>query len=188
MGDILIQITIPNLRKTLRTLLHSSFSFLDVSVHVCLCWFKYMCVHRQMETGGQNHPPFLRSSPPRLLCCSVFSDKGSHWSRTFEVDWATVDIQPQGSTCLHLPISTGIQVHVTIPFILMWVLQMELRHSCLCGMHFTNWLITPPRTLLYFSLWKLKGISHRDFCKTIWKLSINSVINIFSFHNMAWRW
>lgn len=152
-----------------------------VDLSTCVCTGKW-----RLEDKITHH-----SSGALHLSCYVvlfFSDKGSHWSRTFEVDWATVAIQPQGSTCLHLPISTGIQVHVTIPFTLKWVLQMELRHSCLCGKHFTNWLITPPRTLLYFSLWKLEGISHRDFCKTIWKLSINSVINIFSFHNMAWRW
>lgn len=117
----------------------------------CLCVCRYLSIFMgtqaytcRPENNPGCHPPEYHLLPFRPgLSLALSSPIG--------LDWPTKELQP--SSCLP-SLHRHLQIHTTMPGIFTWVLDIELRSSCL-QVCFTTWTISNPWDI-FNSFWKGK--------------------------------
>jgi len=96
---------------------------------VCVC----VCVDCQLDLTLRCHPSSL---------IFFFWDRDSLWLRTLTVGYTVCPVDYQSPTDLpdFMPV-LGLQEHVTMESIFIWVLRLELRSLCLQREQFINWAV-----------------------------------------------
>lgn len=120
----------------------------QVCVHVCVS--ACVCVRAHAcECMSRPEMNLVLSSGAPTLCFNTRSLTET-WSLLVRHSWSSLARDPQGSSCLHSP-SAGIADPCHCAWLFTWLLEIELRSSCLLALRdFTDWVLPQLRIFFFF--------------------------------------